>query len=136
MFGNPISLLGLLGLLVSAAGVLLVLRGRRALTIGPPLEPTAGVSDHDLGDDAGARGTRARKQSHRTEIARSVARTAPQPVPVDGEPAEVMRRLGAVPSMEESLAELAVRTGNALPAHQGLLRVGTDRSCPTLEPSH
>jgi drug/metabolite transporter (DMT)-like permease len=32
MFGEPVSLLGLVGLLVSAAGVLLVMRGRRALT--------------------------------------------------------------------------------------------------------
>jgi drug/metabolite transporter (DMT)-like permease len=53
MFGDPITLVSLLGLLVSTVGVLLVLRGRRALTTRPPLEPTAGVSDHDLGDDAG-----------------------------------------------------------------------------------
>jgi drug/metabolite transporter (DMT)-like permease len=41
MFGEPVTLLGLLGLLVSAAGVLLVLRGRRALPTTPPSrEPT------------------------------------------------------------------------------------------------
>ena len=39
MFGEPVSLVGLLGLAVSAAGVLLVLRGRRAVTT-QPLEPS------------------------------------------------------------------------------------------------
>ena len=38
MFGVPVTLVGLVGLLVSAAGVLLVLTGRRALTT-QPLEP-------------------------------------------------------------------------------------------------
>ena len=39
MFGEPVSLMGLLGLAVSAVGVLLVLRGRRAVT-SQPLEPS------------------------------------------------------------------------------------------------
>ena len=39
MFGEPVPLVGLLGLAVSAAGVLLVLRGRRAVTT-EPLEPS------------------------------------------------------------------------------------------------
>ena len=40
MFGEPVTLVGLLGLLVSAVGVLLVVRGRRALTAQPAPEPT------------------------------------------------------------------------------------------------
>jgi drug/metabolite transporter (DMT)-like permease len=39
MFGEPVTLVGVLGLLVSAAGVLIVLRGRRALTTEPLPEP-------------------------------------------------------------------------------------------------
>ena len=39
MFDEPVTLVGLLGLAVSAAGVLLVLRGRRAVTT-QPLEPS------------------------------------------------------------------------------------------------
>lgn len=38
MFGEPVTVVGILGLVVSAAGVLLVLRGRRART-GPSPEP-------------------------------------------------------------------------------------------------
>lgn len=45
MFGEPVTLVGLLGLLVSAAGVLLVVRGRRALTARPAREPAAGGPD-------------------------------------------------------------------------------------------
>jgi hypothetical protein len=41
MFGEPVTLTGLLGLLVSAAGVWLVLHARRALT-AQPLGPTVG----------------------------------------------------------------------------------------------
>ncbi len=40
MFGEPVTMVGLLGLVVSATGVLLVLHGRRALTTQPAPEPT------------------------------------------------------------------------------------------------
>ena len=40
MFGVPVTLLGLLGLLISGVGVVLVLRGRQAVTT-QPLEPVA-----------------------------------------------------------------------------------------------
>jgi drug/metabolite transporter (DMT)-like permease len=39
MFGEPITLVGVLGLVVSAGGVLLVVRGRRALTARPEPDP-------------------------------------------------------------------------------------------------
>ena len=42
MFGEPVTAVGLLGLLVSAAGVLLVLRGRRAVVARQRLAPTPG----------------------------------------------------------------------------------------------
>jgi drug/metabolite transporter (DMT)-like permease len=46
MFGEPVTLVGLLGLVVSAAGVLLVLRGRRALA-RRPFTPWSGAPDSE-----------------------------------------------------------------------------------------
>jgi drug/metabolite transporter (DMT)-like permease len=51
MFGEPVTLVGVLGLLISAAGVLLVLHGRRALA-AQPIEPAL------VEEDDGVRATR------------------------------------------------------------------------------
>jgi hypothetical protein len=66
MFADPITLVALL---VSVAGVLLVLRGRRIRTTRPPPRTNEQACLITSRDDAGAPSRRVQKQSRRAESA-------------------------------------------------------------------